>query len=245
MGRSWRTNPAARNLAIVRAQGRCERCRVPLLEGHYHVHHLHYYTKGQESPGDLEVLCLKCHRKEHPDREILSTQQIRTRAAQARNREGRVSHEQRGRKALRERLGAVVAPGGWWRKDSTPHGTPSVVLQAACVRSKGKCEMCGAFPGYHGFLYFFRLFNKPPDTLTPDDLRGWCGSCMEENRSGREEDMVDAVLLARPVFDVRRRKKRSVRVRRKTTNWTSQVKQARQALDKAAKRFKPAPGFGE
>ena len=47
---------------IDRANGECQQC------GSYynlHIHHRHYDTLGEESYGDIEVLCRDCHKTRH------------------------------------------------------------------------------------------------------------------------------------------------------------------------------------
>lgn len=45
----------------------CEKCGSDFK---LQVHHKHYRTFGNEDLGDLEVLCIGCHRKEHPSLRI-------------------------------------------------------------------------------------------------------------------------------------------------------------------------------
>jgi 5-methylcytosine-specific restriction endonuclease McrA len=55
---------ATRKSVLERAKGRCEDCGVLCdLE----LHHLHYDTVGQETPGDLAALCRECHEERHID----------------------------------------------------------------------------------------------------------------------------------------------------------------------------------
>ena len=63
-----RIDPEAKRLALERAGGLCERCGKPgnVLNWELHVHHITYERQGHEEVGDLEVICLDCHGKEHP-----------------------------------------------------------------------------------------------------------------------------------------------------------------------------------
>ena len=59
----WR----AVRLRIYEKRGKCcEICNAS--HGIFHVHHLHYGTLGMEADEDLQVLCKKCHWKEHEKR---------------------------------------------------------------------------------------------------------------------------------------------------------------------------------
>jgi len=62
----WR---GLRQWKIDNVGGKCERCGSTL---NLQVHHLTYDTLGEEMPWDLEVLCKRCHGKEHAT-EILAT----------------------------------------------------------------------------------------------------------------------------------------------------------------------------
>lgn len=55
----WKQRAAA---MVVRAGFRCQRCGSPR---DLNVHHKTYIRLGEELPEDLEVLCRRCHRKEH------------------------------------------------------------------------------------------------------------------------------------------------------------------------------------
>jgi len=48
---------------VEKAGGRCQKCGKEHKK--LNVHHEHYYTLGRERPGDLTVLCPKCHLKAH------------------------------------------------------------------------------------------------------------------------------------------------------------------------------------
>lgn len=48
---------------MVLAGGACAECGEPADE----VHHLHYRTKGNESPCDVVPLCRSCHSDKHPN----------------------------------------------------------------------------------------------------------------------------------------------------------------------------------
>ena len=54
-----------RNREFARAQYSCERCGFHGTDKEVQLHHLHYQTLGQERPGDVEVLCPRCHRAKH------------------------------------------------------------------------------------------------------------------------------------------------------------------------------------
>lgn len=51
-----------RRRALVKSGYRCERCGSKTK---LHVHHKTYEHKGRELPGDLSVLCKRCHEAEH------------------------------------------------------------------------------------------------------------------------------------------------------------------------------------
>jgi hypothetical protein len=56
----WRRRRVA---VIVRAKGRCERCRLwPIVN----LHHLSYANLGNEPLTDLLGVCSKCHKELHP-----------------------------------------------------------------------------------------------------------------------------------------------------------------------------------
>lgn len=48
-----------------RARWRCEVCGRTPPPQHLHAHHLTYERLGHERPGDIQVLCVKCHEKAH------------------------------------------------------------------------------------------------------------------------------------------------------------------------------------
>ena len=56
-----------RRLVLQRARGLCEGCRSAPAA---HVHHLTYEHAGDELLFELVALCLACHQKAHPDKEI-------------------------------------------------------------------------------------------------------------------------------------------------------------------------------
>ena len=56
----WKETKA---LALEAATGHCEKCGQP--NDRLNVHHKHYKSLGHEKPGDLLVLCPKCHAKVH------------------------------------------------------------------------------------------------------------------------------------------------------------------------------------
>jgi 5-methylcytosine-specific restriction endonuclease McrA len=47
---------------ITAADGRCTRCKSPT---NLHAHHVTYARLGNEAPGDVLILCDKCHNAEH------------------------------------------------------------------------------------------------------------------------------------------------------------------------------------
>lgn len=49
--------------------GRCSDCGVK-LGSRYEVHHKTYVRVGDEDLDDLDLLCLKCHRKRHPGKKL-------------------------------------------------------------------------------------------------------------------------------------------------------------------------------
>ncbi len=51
--------------------GKCERCKKPLKENEYQVHHKHYKTLFNENNEDLELLCVPCHKKHHNRRQYM------------------------------------------------------------------------------------------------------------------------------------------------------------------------------
>jgi len=53
---------AKRHAAIARANYKCQKCYT---QDHLQVHHKTYERRGHEEPGDLMVLCDKCHKKVH------------------------------------------------------------------------------------------------------------------------------------------------------------------------------------
>lgn len=61
---------STRKEAIDCAEGKCERCDLPrwlaelVYDQDVHVHHKSYANLGDEQPGDLEVLCRRCHEVE-------------------------------------------------------------------------------------------------------------------------------------------------------------------------------------
>src|SRR5262249_9373679 len=57
----WRTRQAV----YEQAGHACERCGG--AERPLQLHHRHYGSLGREEPGDLELLCDKCHRDVHYD----------------------------------------------------------------------------------------------------------------------------------------------------------------------------------
>jgi 5-methylcytosine-specific restriction endonuclease McrA len=54
-----------RNREFVRTDYHCEGCGLHGTDRQLEVHHLHYETLGREEPGDLKVLCKRCHRAAH------------------------------------------------------------------------------------------------------------------------------------------------------------------------------------
>jgi 5-methylcytosine-specific restriction endonuclease McrA len=54
-----------RNRMFLRNDYRCERCGLHGTDKQLQLHHKHYETLGREAPGDLEVLCRRCHRAKH------------------------------------------------------------------------------------------------------------------------------------------------------------------------------------
>jgi hypothetical protein len=56
-----------RKQAIAAADNECQRCWLPrwlaslVYDQDLHVHHLNYQNLGNEQPGDLKVLCRRCH----------------------------------------------------------------------------------------------------------------------------------------------------------------------------------------
>lgn len=41
----------------------CEKCKSKVR---MQLHHLNYARVGRELPSDVQLLCFKCHKKEHP-----------------------------------------------------------------------------------------------------------------------------------------------------------------------------------
>lgn len=65
---AWR---AKRQKVLERAAGLCEGCRQALPTGSaVHVHHLTYEHLGDELLYELVALCVPCHQKAHPYKEI-------------------------------------------------------------------------------------------------------------------------------------------------------------------------------
>lgn len=56
---------AFRERIIAERGRRCERCGAE--DGVRHVHHKTYQRFGREIPADVEILCVLCHDKEHPN----------------------------------------------------------------------------------------------------------------------------------------------------------------------------------
>src|SRR5262245_29587921 len=54
-----------RLLALSRTDYHCERCGFHGTDAEPNVHHRSYAQLGHEAPEDLEVLCLRCHAREH------------------------------------------------------------------------------------------------------------------------------------------------------------------------------------
>jgi 5-methylcytosine-specific restriction endonuclease McrA len=55
-----------------RCGGFCEKmgCGRPISEEESHLHHVRMRSKGgDESMKNLEILCVRCHKKEHADRD--------------------------------------------------------------------------------------------------------------------------------------------------------------------------------
>ena len=55
---------------LTRCDYHCERCGAHTTD--LEVHHLHYRTfGGRETPEDVQVLCVLCHRLAHPEQDEL------------------------------------------------------------------------------------------------------------------------------------------------------------------------------
>jgi hypothetical protein len=71
-----------RQEVILRANGRCERCRMRRGQ---HVHHLRYAKViGHEPLEWLQLVCLDCHGHYHPNMTFLPLHEQRAKAAQRR-----------------------------------------------------------------------------------------------------------------------------------------------------------------
>jgi len=57
---------------------RCDRCNVKRMNKYLHVHHLTYDRIFNEEPGDLELLCVQCHKAEHKKINLKSKRKLRS-----------------------------------------------------------------------------------------------------------------------------------------------------------------------